>query len=686
MKSEPDREHASRRPKAERKEQARLEREAIQRRMARRQRNRTIGIGARRSWRSSRPPSHSARFGDRRSGPPARIAEPTATGSSRRADRPAASARLEQIRRPPGTRTRPTSERRDPFDSCHPLGRYPSVPPTSGPHAVTTLGSRRVRLPAGRSDRPDPFARARREPSIWYDPDASGEASRPHPWPSTEQNDPAGQDRVIVAPYDYPDAGERRAPATRHPDGARRLAPHCRPARSRASRPRSTSPRSTRSRRSGRSPYQGEAPEAAAARRSDHGEQEAAQAFPASRVRTTSAGSHPAVGCDPRDDGNARIRPARRASGRASRPRGESVTRRGLSLFLAAGASASAWCGSSTGRAARPSSPSRRRRSPTDAECTGPVEVAGRRSPRAVSTSIRASRPTTTHRPATSGVHAPAPLPTDPNVFDATRRGDPSRALHGALRGSSCTTGKARFPQEVVDRLASVANGDRNTLLAPYPELRPTARTSPFATWNRLLTCPSDVTAAQAGYDRPRIHRRLRLHVGRTGARRLPRVLRPSARDRSTRPPARARDRTVLEGRRPRAGSIPRRTRASGTRGVRTAPFSSRYTSETTPHSAKAPHRRSSSRSVPRSNTTRPHSIATGRGHLARSEARAVPSGRRTFMVLADRSRPFSHTVTSAALVVGDARRSGTADGHRCQARSASTWEPGRHSWRRTSR
>jgi Protein of unknown function (DUF3105) len=53
-------------------------------------------------------------------------------------------------------------------------------------------------------------------------------------------------------------------------------------------------------------------------------------------------------------------------------------------------------------------------------------------------------------------------------------------------------------PQDVVDRLATVANGERNTILAPFPDL-PDGQDLAFATWDRLLTCPASVTADQAG-------------------------------------------------------------------------------------------------------------------------------------------------------------------------------------------
>ena len=83
-----------------------------------------------------------------------------------------------------------------------PLRTYTSQPPTSGPHEITPLNA------GGYSSPPDMgkaiHSLEHGAAIVWYEPSASG----------TELNsitsffgDPAHQDHVIVAPYDYPDQG-----------------------------------------------------------------------------------------------------------------------------------------------------------------------------------------------------------------------------------------------------------------------------------------------------------------------------------------------------------------------------------------------------------------------------------------------------------------------------------------------
>ena len=57
--------------------------------------------------------------------------------------------------------------------------------------------------------------------------------------------------------------------------------------------------------------------------------------------------------------------------------------------------------------------------------------------------------------------------------------------------------GDDALPQDVVDRLATIANGGHNTILAPYSPL-PDGTALALAAWNKLQTCPSTTTAAQA--------------------------------------------------------------------------------------------------------------------------------------------------------------------------------------------
>ncbi len=83
-----------------------------------------------------------------------------------------------------------------------PISSYTSVPPASGPHNPRPLD-------AGVYSSPPPIDRAihsleHASVIIWYDPSASGkELDRIKSF----FGEPANQDHIIVAPYDYPDQG-----------------------------------------------------------------------------------------------------------------------------------------------------------------------------------------------------------------------------------------------------------------------------------------------------------------------------------------------------------------------------------------------------------------------------------------------------------------------------------------------
>jgi Protein of unknown function (DUF3105) len=201
----PGRPDRTRRPtKAERKEQARLEREALQRRLATRKRRRTVGtvlvagaIGAGILAFTLLPSG-----GD----------VPTPDDLIARASRAADAAGCGDVS------TTPAFEPAD-QDRTHigggaiggpPLSAYPTTPPASGPHADTTL-------PAGVYDSVGLAELYRSIHSlehgasvIWYDPAAPAErvARVLDFYDRRLQDAQVGQDRVIVAPYDFPgDAG-----------------------------------------------------------------------------------------------------------------------------------------------------------------------------------------------------------------------------------------------------------------------------------------------------------------------------------------------------------------------------------------------------------------------------------------------------------------------------------------------
>ncbi len=130
----------------------------------------------------------------------------------------------------------------------------------------------------------------------------------------------------------------------------------------------------------------------------------------------------------------------------------------------------------------------------TSAGCDGPTQVL----PEAPGGQHLAPGESTTYtaRPATSGLHAASPLPTDPNVYDAPV--DETQAVHFMEHaGVLLYYRQGVVPQDVVDRLVTVADEERNTILAPFPELLE-GQDLAFATWNRLLTCPAGTTADQA--------------------------------------------------------------------------------------------------------------------------------------------------------------------------------------------
>lgn len=91
-----------------------------------------------------------------------------------------------------------------------PLSSWPSVPPTSGPHAPVTL-------PAGHYETPPPMlplihSLEHGAVVVWYSPDArTGEVGRIIEF----YREPQVGGHVIVAPYDYPSEGA----AGRLPDG-----------------------------------------------------------------------------------------------------------------------------------------------------------------------------------------------------------------------------------------------------------------------------------------------------------------------------------------------------------------------------------------------------------------------------------------------------------------------------------
>jgi hypothetical protein len=195
----PGRPDQTRRPtKAERKEQARLEREALQRRLAARRRRRTVGtvlvvagVGAGILAFTLMPSGGELPDADALLQRAAQAADAAGCGdvsTTPSFDPP------DQDRTHIGTTVGP------------PLSAYPTTPPASGPHAAVTL-------PAGVYESLGLAELFRSIHSlehgaavIWYDPAAPAErvARLLDFYDRRLQDAQVGQDRVIVAPYDFP--------------------------------------------------------------------------------------------------------------------------------------------------------------------------------------------------------------------------------------------------------------------------------------------------------------------------------------------------------------------------------------------------------------------------------------------------------------------------------------------------
>jgi hypothetical protein len=104
--------------------------------------------------------------------------------------------------------------------------------------------------------------------------------------------------------------------------------------------------------------------------------------------------------------------------------------------------------------------------------------------------------------PATSGPHDPTPLPDEPRVYTDVSTYRETMAVHSLEHGSVImyyrpTADRDGLPQDVVDALVPVANGNKATYLIPYADL-PEGTGLAYTAWNKLMTCPAKITANQA--------------------------------------------------------------------------------------------------------------------------------------------------------------------------------------------
>lgn len=208
----PRRPDQGRRPtKAERKEQARQEREALQQRRASRRRRNRLGVGL---IASGVVVAGVAFFISPGGGP-----IPAPDVLLERAGRAATAAGCTEVETvPPYDPADQDQAHIDP-NAGPPLSSYPSTPPASGPHADIPPGP----LPAGVYDSlalPDLYRAIHSlehgASIVWYDPGAPAErvARVIAFYERRLQDAEVGQDRVIVAPYDF--TGD---PAGLLPDG-----------------------------------------------------------------------------------------------------------------------------------------------------------------------------------------------------------------------------------------------------------------------------------------------------------------------------------------------------------------------------------------------------------------------------------------------------------------------------------
>ncbi len=203
-----------RRPtKAERKEEARLKREEIHRRMARRNRNSAIGVAVavvvagaivavlvlQGTGGGSNLPSPQSLLGQAASASHAAGCSQVQTiGFYNGVSDTQSPDYVDQYHIGSGPK----------FPSPPPLSTYPSVPPTSGPHAPIPPGP----VPAGFYDTPPDIYRAIHDLEhgaaiVWYSPNAPKDlVGRLRDFYTQSSN--VDQGRVVVAPYSYPDQGK----------------------------------------------------------------------------------------------------------------------------------------------------------------------------------------------------------------------------------------------------------------------------------------------------------------------------------------------------------------------------------------------------------------------------------------------------------------------------------------------
>ena len=104
-----------------------------------------------------------------------------------------------------------------------------------------------------------------------------------------------------------------------------------------------------------------------------------------------------------------------------------------------------------------------------------------------------------TEQPASSGPHAPAPLPAEPRVFTAPINEE--AAVHNLEHGYILLYYRAEdpeaLPDDVVTRLSEIAGSQDKVFVAPHPGLEQGTSLAMVA-WNKVWKCPSTVEVSDA--------------------------------------------------------------------------------------------------------------------------------------------------------------------------------------------
>ena len=125
-----------------------------------------------------------------------------------------------------------------------------------------------------------------------------------------------------------------------------------------------------------------------------------------------------------------------------------------------------------------------------------------------------------TDTPATSGFHDPSPLPDEPKVYDT--QPPETNAVHSLEHGAVFVyylpEADGGISQELVDRLAQIAEGSNATFLAPYPDTHRGDRTHAHRVEPTAILSGGGPTHAGGGRDhRQRIRDGVRVHRQRAG-------------------------------------------------------------------------------------------------------------------------------------------------------------------------